>query len=276
MKALITGASGQDGYYLTQLLASKGYDTRSFSRDITRYDCISQEIIYYQPDEVYNLAAMVRDTVENPRKAFEVNALGTVNLLEAVRVVNKDIRICHASSSEIFALINVESQDESTPILPRNPYGMTKAAAHLAAVNYRDIYGMNIACGILFNHESRMRTSNYVSKKIMDGVRSGEKLTLGNLDVMRDWGHAEDYVNALWMINQTQGDYVIATGEAHSVREFVETAYRKAGLDWKQYVIVDESYSRHNDVPLLCGNPSKLEGIGWTRKYDFESMIGDL
>jgi GDPmannose 4,6-dehydratase len=282
MKVLITGSSGQDGYYLTKYLASQGYDVYSFEKDIRTYSHIEGAIKYFKPDEIYNLAAMVRGTVERPRDAFEVNALGTVNLLEAVRNTDRNIRICHASSSEMFDLVNVEAQDESTPIKPRNPYGMTKAAAHLAAVNYRDVYGMNISCGIMFNHESPLRTSEYVSKKIMLGILdvisgSKKKLLLGNLDVIRDWGHAEDYVRALHLINQhVPDDYVVATGEPHSVRDFVELAFKNEGLDWKNHVVVNESYSRHNDAPLLCGNPSKLEKLGWKREYSFEDLVLSL
>ena len=280
MKALITGASGQDGYYLTRFLASKGYDIFSFEKDIRNKYYIGDAIEFFKPDEIYHLAAMVRGTVENPSEAFWVNSLGTVNLLEAVKNSNRSIRVCHASSSEIFALVNVEGQDESTPIMPRNPYGMTKAAAHLAAVTYRDNYNMRVSCGIMFNHESPLRTREYVSRRIVDGVHdalAGKKLVLGNLDVRRDWGHAEDYVRALWMINQgDSGDYVIATGEAHSVGDFVEAAFLRAGLDWREHVKIDEAYSRHNDVPLLCGDPSKLETIGWERHYDFDALVDDL
>ena len=280
MKALITGASGQDGYYLTQILASKGYEVVSFEKDIRNKYYIGDYIEHYKPDELYNLAAMVRGTEANPSDAFWINSLGTVNVLEAVRTIDPTIRVCHASSSEIFDLVNVTAQDESTPIKPRNVYGMTKAAAHLAAVNYREVYGLNVCCAIMFNHESPLRTSEYVSKRIVNGVhaaKNDEKLLIGNLDIYRDWGHARDYMNAMWLMNQQPpDDYVVATGETHSVREFVLKAFSRAGMDWEEHVVIDENYSRHNDVHWLCGNPTKLERIGWRREYEFDDIVDEL
>ena len=294
MKALVVGASGQDGTYLSNLLLDKGYEVYGLAKDAVRWSrkiegdvldihSLHKAICIAEPDEIYNCAAVLRGTNESPREAFEVNAMGTVNLLEAVRYENPDIRFCQCSSSEMFAPVNVEAQDEQTPIGPRNPYGVSKAAAHMAAVNYREMYDMKISTAILFNHESPLRTDEYITKKITDGVREvllgrRKKLQLGNLDIRRDWGHARDYVKAMWLMLQNEpDDFVIATGKHHSIAEFAAMAFNMVDLNWQDYVEQDPEYLRRNDVPLLCGNPEKAKRVlGWEPETDIMGIIHEM
>jgi len=309
MRALITGVSGQDGAYLAQFLLDKGYDVYGLKRRIStpnlwRLDVlgITDRITFIdgdmvdmsslqnaldkaEPHEVYNLAAQsfVPTSFETPISTFDVNAKGVLNLLEAIRLSGNDIKFYQASTSEMFGLVNVESQDEETPFHPRSPYGVAKVAAHYATINYRESYGMHACCGILFNHESPLRGEEFVTKKIATAVRrikSGkqDKLLLGNLDAKRDWGHARDYVEAMWLMLQAEpDDYVIATGEAHSVREFVKVSFDSVGLDYKDYVRQDKRFMRPADVPLLCGNPQKAkEKLGWEPKVTFSGLIQEM
>jgi GDPmannose 4,6-dehydratase len=226
----------------------------------------------------------VKTSFDTPVSTFEVNAMGAIHLLEAVRSIDDSIRYYQASTSEMFGLVNVDAQDESTPFHPRSPYGVAKAAAHYATINYREAYGLHASCGILFNHESPLRGDEFVTKKIADGVKgilagTQDNLLLGNLEARRDWGHAKDYVEAMWLMLQqeTPDDYVIATGESHSVREFVACAFESVGLRYSDYVEFDSRYLRPSDVPLLCGNPAKAKRVlGWEPKYNFSSLIDEM
>jgi GDPmannose 4,6-dehydratase len=310
MRALISGITGQDGAYLADFLLRKGYlvyglkrrsSTDSTERlralgiedrviiidgDMTDPGSLRDALLKSCPQEVYNLAAQtfVKTSFDTPVSTFEVNAMGAIHLLEAVRSHDDEIRYYQASTSEMFGLVNVDSQDESTPFHPRSPYGVAKCAAHHATVNYREAYGMHASCGILFNHESPLRGNEFVTKKIADGVKgilagTQDKLILGNLEACRDWGHAKDYVKAMWLMLQqeTPDDYVIATGKTHSVREFVTCAFEAVGLRYRDYVEFDSRYLRPSDVPLLCGNPEKAQRIlGWNPEYNFNSLIDEM
>ena len=307
MRALITGITGQDGAYLAELLIKKGYEVYGLKRrlstpnlwrldalnitnkvnlidgDMTDMASLNKAMSIACPDEVYNLAAQsfVPSSFDCPSTTFDVNAKGVINLLELLRYSR--IKFYQASTSEMFGLVNVESQDENTPFHPRSPYGVAKVAAHYATINYREAYDLHACCGILFNHESPLRGEEFVTKKITNGIQDildgkTETLALGNLDAKRDWGHARDYVEAMYLMLQNDpDDYVIATGETHSVREFVETAFKKAGLNSKNHIVIDQKYMRPSDVPLLCGNPTKAkEQLGWEPKYNFDSLINEM
>ncbi len=308
MRALITGCTGQDGAYLADLLLSKGYDVyglvrrastdslerlralkiedkvKLLSGDVTDTPSLRAAVKASRPDEVYNLAAQtfVKTSFDTPVNTFEVNALGAIHLLDTLR--GSDTRYYQASTSEMFGLVNVESQDESTPFHPRSPYGVAKCAAHHATVNYREAYGLHASCGILFNHESPLRGIEFVTKKVAEGVKrihrgEQDKLVLGNLEASRDWGHARDYVQAMWLMLQqdTPGDYVVATGKTHTVRDFVQRSFEAVGLDYTQYVEFDERFLRPSDVPLLCGNPAKAkEMLGWEAKTTFQQLIDEM
>jgi GDPmannose 4,6-dehydratase len=302
--ALITGITGQDGSYLAELLLEKGYDVhgiirRSSVRNTGRIDHIFDRLkIHYgdlgeggvltrlitkvQPDEIYNLGAMshVKVSYEIPEYTADVTGVGALRLLEAVREVGCLPRIYQASSSEMFGSA-LPPQSETTPFHPRSPYGCAKVFAYWATVNYRESYGLHASNGILFNHESPRRGLTFVTRKITQAVariaRGEQKeLVLGNLNAKRDWGFAGDYVEGMWRMLQADkpDDYVLATGEAHSVREFCELAFRQVGLDWEKHVRVDPSYFRPAEVDFLLGDPSKArQQLGWNPSVNFLGLV---
>ncbi|MDA7951901.1 MAG: GDP-mannose 4,6-dehydratase [Pirellulaceae bacterium] len=302
--ALITGITGQDGAYLSQLLLEKGYTVHGTARPsstdnfwriapfldrlhIHRADLLDQGSLIRlldrcQPDEVYNLAAMsyVPTSFEQPLLTGEVTALGVARMLEAIRIIKPDIRFYQASSSEMFGATKDQTQDETTAFHPRSPYGIAKCYGHWTTVNYREAYGIYGCSGILFNHESPLRGEQFVTRKITLAaarIKLGlqEKLFLGNLEARRDWGYAADYVQAMWQMLQQEepSDYVIGTGQQHSVQQFAEMAFEKVGLDWKRYVEIDSSLLRPTDVVNLCGNAEKAkERLGWTPKVSCKEL----
>jgi GDPmannose 4,6-dehydratase len=304
-KALITGITGQDGSYLAELLLEKGYLVhglvrRSSSFNTWRIDHIRDRLdLHYgdlvdqnsllralqlvQPDEVYNLAAQshVKVSFEMPEYTTDVTAMGVLRILDAVRDLGLRTRVYQAGSSEMFGLIHENPQTERTSFHPRSPYGVSKAFGHWMAVNYRESYGLHVSNGILFNHESPRRGENFVTRKITMGlaaIRKGKakELRLGNLDAQRDWGYAKDYVEAMWLMLQQEqpDDYVIATGETHSVREFLEEAFSYAGLGWKEFVKVDPKYFRPAEVDLLLGDASKArKALGWQPRVTFKALV---
>ncbi|HML25332.1 MAG TPA: GDP-mannose 4,6-dehydratase [Methanomethylovorans sp.] len=303
--ALITGITGQDGSYLAELLYNKGYNVYGLVRrlstpntsridhiqnniellqgDLTDQSSLSEAMRIAQPDEVYNLAAQsfVGTSWNQPVHTGDVTGLGVVRVLEAVRHVVPDARVYQASSSEMFGKVQETPQTENTKFYPRSPYGVAKVYAYWTCVNYRESYGMHISNGILFNHESPRRGIEFVTRKITDSVARiyhglESELRLGNLDAKRDWGFAGDYVDAMWRMLQQDapGDYVIATGETHSVEEFVQEAFSIAGLDWKKYVVVDPKFVRPAEVQLLLGDPSKAKRVlGWEPKVHFKELV---
>ena len=304
-RALITGITGQDGSYLAELLLEKGYEVVGLTRrtsapnlwriehlldriDLRPGDLLDQLSLIrvladVRPNEVYNLAAMsfVPASWDQPMLTGEFNSQGVTRVLEAVRHVDPSIRIYQASSSEMFGKVRETPQSELTPFYPRSPYGVSKVFAHYITVNYRESYDLFAVSGILFNHESPRRGIEFVTRKVTDGVariKAGltDTLALGNLDARRDWGFAGDYVQAMWlMLQQEQADdYVIATGETHSVGELVEVAFGHAGLDWKKHVKMDPAFLRPAEVDLLIGDASKAKAqLGWTPKVTFEQLI---
>ena len=304
-RALITGITGQDGSYLAEFLLEKGYhvygmvrrsSTESFERiahlrdriDIREGDLLDQLSLIMllrdiDPHEVYNLAAMsfVPTSWEQPILTGEVTALGATRLLEAIRVTDRSIRFYQASSSEMFGKVRETPQTELTPFHPRSPYGVAKTYAHYITVNYRESYGIFACSGILFNHESPRRGKQFVSRKITDGVARikhglARELRLGNLDAKRDWGFAGDYVQAMWQMLQqpSADDYVVATGETHTVGELCEVAFAHAGLDWSRYVVVDPAFVRPAEVDLLIGDASKARRVlGWAPKHSLHELV---
>jgi GDPmannose 4,6-dehydratase len=313
-RALITGITGQDGSYLTELLLEKGYEVwglvrRSSSFSTGRIDHIYRDpheagvrlhLVYgdlsdgsslsalindVRPAEVYNLGAQshVRVSFDQPVYTANVDALGTLRLLEAVRNAETPPRFYQASSSEMFGA-SAPPQSETTPFHPRSPYACAKAYAFHQTVNYREAYGLFAANGILFNHESPRRGETFVTRKITRAatrIKLGlqDKLFLGNLDAMRDWGHARDYVRAMWLMLQAAapGDYVVATGRMHSVREFLEAVFAKLELDWRKYVETDPRYFRPSEVDALRGDPSKAKReLGWTAEVSFEQLVEEM
>jgi GDPmannose 4,6-dehydratase len=304
-RALITGITGQDGSYLAELLLDNGYEVYGLVRraSSTNYwriehllgrihlkpaDLLDQlslirAIEDVRPHEFYNLAAMsfVPASWDQPMLTGEFNAQGVTRVLEAVRVVDPSIRIYQASSSEMFGKVREIPQTELTPFYPRSPYGVSKVFAHYITVNYRESYGLFAVSGILFNHESPRRGLEFVTRKVSDGVARiklglADSLSLGNLDAQRDWGFAGDYVRAMWMMLQQEcaEDYVIATGESHSVRELVEVAFGHVGLDWPKYVKTDPRFLRPAEVDHLIGNPAKARaGLGWRPEIDFHGLV---
>lgn len=304
-RALITGITGQDGSYLAELLLDKGYDVHAVVRraSTTNYwriehlldritlhpgDLLDQlsllkVIDRVRPRELYNLAAMsfVPASWDQPMLTGEFNAQGVTRVLEAVRQVDPAIRIYQASSSEMFGKVREIPQTELTPFYPRSPYGVSKVFAHYITVNYRESYNLFAVSGILFNHESPRRGLEFVTRKVTDGVARiklglADSLALGNLDAQRDWGFAGDYVRAMWlMLQQDQADdFVIASGESHSVRELVEVAFGHAGLEWQKYVRLDPKFLRPAEVDHLIGNPAKAKAtLGWEPEVDFTSLI---
>lgn len=303
--ALVTGITGQDGSYMAEFLLAKGYrvigmhrrsSTLNFQRiehfqdqielvegDLLDQNSLADIIKRTEPAEVYNLAAQsfVPTSWDQPIFTGEVTGLGVARLLEAIRAVNPKIRFYQASSSEMFGKVQEVPQKETTPFYPRSPYGVAKVYGHWITINYRESYKMFSVSGICFNHESPRRGLEFVTRKITDGVariKAGklDKLRLGNLEAKRDWGFAGDYVEAMWLMLQqdTPEDYVIATGETHSVRELVETAFSVAGLNWNDYVVTDERFVRPAEVDLLVGDPTKARiKLGWTPKVTFRGLI---
>jgi GDPmannose 4,6-dehydratase len=303
--AFITGITGQDGSYLAELLLEKGYDVYGlvrrlstpnigyikhiisdihlFEGDLMDQSSLNEAIKTSMPDEVYNLAAQsfVATSWTQPVLTGEINALGTIRVLEAIRYYKKDVRFYQASSSEMFGKVQETPQKESTPFYPRSPYGISKVFAYWATINYRESYDLFASNGILFNHESPRRGIEFVTRKITDGVARiyhglDTELKLGNLDAQRDWGFAGDYVKAMWkMLQQDEpDDFVIATGEAHSVREFVDLAFREVGLDYHQYVKVDQAFFRPADVIFLRGDSSKAKvKLGWSPEVSFDQLV---
>jgi len=304
-RALITGITGQDGSYLAELLLEKGYEVhgmvrRSSTETFERINHVRDRIIFHQadlldqlsiieliqasePDEVYNLAAQsfVPTSWKQPVLTGEFTALGVTRMLEAIRLVNRNIRFYQASSSEMFGKVREVPQNERTPFHPRSPYGVAKAYAHYLTVNYRESYGIYACGGILFNHESPRRGKEFVTRKITYGaarIKHGldNELRLGNLDARRDWGYAGDYVRAMWMMlnRESPEDYVISSGATHSVKEFVELAFRHAGLDWEKHVVVDPAFVRPAEVDLLLGDSTQArQKLGWTPTVDFEGLV---
>ena len=303
--ALITGITGQDGAYLARFLLEKGYRVhgmvrRSSTENFERIQDLRERIELHQadlldqfslarllektkPDELYNLAAQsfVPTSFEQPLLTGEFTALGVTRLLEAVRQVNPQIRFYQAGSSEMFGQVQEEPQTERTPFWPRSPYGVAKVYGHWITVNYRESYNLFACNGILFNHESPLRGKEFVTRKITDGVARIKhglqtELRLGNLDALRDWGFAGDYVRAMWlMLQQAQpDDYVVATGVKHSVREFCNLAFARAGLNPEKHLVVDPAFFRPADVHTLCGAASKArKALGWTPETSFAELV---
>lgn len=303
--ALITGITGQDGSYLAELLLNKGYEVYGLVRrlstpNMSRINHIADNIIFLegdltdqsslnvamqtaQPDEVYNLAAQsfVATSWNQPVLTGNVTGLGVTRVLDAVKHFCHDAKFYQASSSEMFGNVDEVPQNELTRFRPRSPYAIAKVYGYYTTVNHRESYDMFCCNGILFNHESPRRGIEFVTKKITDGVARihhdiSKELRLGNLDAMRDWGYAGDYVEAMWLMLQQDlpDDFVIATGESHSVREFVEMAFSSAGLDWRDHVKMDERFMRPADVPELRGDASKArEKLGWKPKTSFEELV---
>ncbi len=304
-RALITGITGQDGSYLAELLLEKGYEVYGLVRraSTTNYwriehlldrielkpaDLLDQLSVIrvldaVKPHELYNLAAMsfVPASWDQPLLTGEFNAQGVTRVLEAVRHVDPSIRLYQASSSEMFGKVREIPQTELTPFYPRSPYGVSKVFAHYITVNYRESYDLFAVSGILFNHESPRRGLEFVTRKVTDGVARvklglADSVSLGNLDAQRDWGFAGDYVRAMWLMLQQDraDDYVISTGESHSVRELVELAFAHVGLDWQQYVRTDPRFLRPAEVDHLIGDPSKARAaLGWTPEVDFTRLV---
>jgi GDPmannose 4,6-dehydratase len=303
--ALITGITGQDGSYLAELLLSKGYEVIGVARrsstitseridhllddiiavqgDLTDQGSILGLIEEYEPTEVYNLAAQsfVPTSWRQPALTGDVTALGVTRMLEAIRFVNPKIRFYQASSSEMFGKVLEVPQKETTPFYPRSPYGVAKVYGHWITVNYRESFNLFATSGILFNHESPRRGLEFVTRKITDGVARikmglSNELRLGNLESRRDWGYAGDYVEAMWMMLQhdVADNFVIGTGETHSVREFCEIAFGHVGLDYEEFVVQDERFYRPAEVDLLVSDPSKASSIlGWEPSVSFKDLV---
>ncbi|HOA56036.1 MAG TPA: GDP-mannose 4,6-dehydratase [Clostridiales bacterium] len=320
--ALITGITGQDGSYLSEFLLEKGYNVFGLMRrkselnygnvahirnkivfidgDVTDQSSLIKAMKISRADEVYNLAAQsfVATSWSQPTLTAEIDALGVTKILEAIRLVNPEARFYQASTSEMFGLVQEVPQNENTPFYPRSPYGVAKLYGHWITKNYRESYGMFTCSGILFNHESERRGKEFVTRKISYAVANivkgqQQKVELGNLDAKRDWGHAEDYVRAMWMMLQqdTPDDYVIASGETHKVREFAELAFKIAGieLEWEGEGVNEKAYDkkcgsvrveinpeffRPAEVDILLGDPSKAEQkLGWRRNVSFEELV---
>jgi GDPmannose 4,6-dehydratase len=307
-KALITGVTGQDGSYLAELLHAKGYEVHGIVRrastmnrgridhlfsssgphrlhygDLTDASSLNRLVREVRPDEIYNLGAQshVKVSFEVPEYTADSVAMGTLRLLETIHESGLKPRIYQAGSSEMFGLVAETPQKETTPFHPRSPYAAAKVFGHHLAVNYREAYGFFVCNGILFNHESPRRGESFVTRKITLGVAAiklglQKQLRLGNLDAKRDWGFAGDYVEAMWLMLQQPepDDYVVATGETHSVREFCEVAFGHVGLDYNEHVVVDPMYFRPTEVDLLLGDPTKARRkLGWEPKVRFEGLV---
>jgi GDPmannose 4,6-dehydratase len=304
-RALITGVTGQDGSYLAEFLLDQGYEvfgmvrrssTVNFERiahiqdriTLVAGDLIDEVSMFnilrdHRPSEVYNLAAQsfVQTSWSQPMLTGETTALGVTRVLDAIRTVDPEIRFYQASSSEMFGKVLEVPQREETPFYPRSPYGVAKVYGHWITVNYRESYDLHASSGILFNHESPRRGLEFVTRKVTHGVariKAGldTKLSLGNLDAQRDWGFAADYVRAMWLMLQQDApdDYVVATGETHSVKELVELSFAAVDLDWEKYVEIDPRFLRPAEVDLLVGDPAKAEKtLGWHRDVDFSALV---
>ena len=304
-RALITGITGQDGSYLAELLLSEGYDvygvvrrasTENYERiehlrgqitllqaDLLDQSSLVQAIRESNPTELYNLAAQsfVPTSWAQPVLTAEFTAIGVTKVLEAMRAVNPDIRFYQASSSEMYGKVLEVPQSEDTPFYPRSPYGVAKVYGHYITVNYRESYNLHASSGILFNHESPRRGLEFVTRKVTDGVSRiklglATELRMGNLDSQRDWGFAGDYVKAMWLMLQqdTPDDYVVATGETHTVKELVQLAFDRVGLDWEKYVVIDPRFIRPAEVDLLIGEPAKANKVlGWVPETSFQTLV---
>ena len=304
-RALITGITGQDGSYLAELLLAQGYEViglmrRSSTVNIERISHIQESLTLvsgdlmdevslinvlrdYRPSEVYNLAAQsfVQASWVQPVLTGEATALGVTRLLDAIRIVDPEIRFYQASSSEMFGKVRTVPQNESTSLYPRSPYGVAKVYGHWITVNYRESYHLHASSGILFNHESPRRGIEFVTRKVTHGVariKGGldNELRLGNLEAQRDWGYAEDYVRAMWLMLQRDDpdDFVVATGKTHSVRELCEVAFNCAGLNYEEFVTVDQAFIRPAEVDLLVGDASKAHDVlGWKCETDFYALV---
>jgi GDPmannose 4,6-dehydratase len=304
-RALVTGITGQDGSYLAELLLANGYEvigmlrrssTVNFERiadiqdritlapgDLLDEASIIQVLREYRPSEVYNLAAQsfVQTSFQQPVLTGETTALGVTRMLDAIRIVDPEIRFYQASSSEMFGKVVEVPQKESTPFYPRSPYGVAKLYGHWITVNYRESYNLHASSGILFNHESPRRGLEFVTRKITHGVARikhglDQKLALGNLDAQRDWGFAGDYVRAMFLMLQQDepADFVVSTNETHSVREFCQIAFDRAGLDYEDHVVVDERFFRPAEVDLLVGDSAKARTeLGWTPEVGFAELV---
>ena len=304
---LITGITGQDGSYLAEFLLSKGYQVHGLVRrastdnlqrirhlleherltlhhgDLTDGGGLTRLVAALKPAEVYNLAAQshVKISFDTPDYTTDVTAVGAVRLLEAIRSAGIETRYYQASSSEMFGQVRETPQTEVTPFHPRSPYACAKLFAHWITINFREAYGLHGCSGILFNHESPRRGESFVTRKVslaVARIKLGlqDKLALGNMEAKRDWGYAKDYVEAMWLMLQRDepGDYVIATGETHTVRELVEVAFDHVGLDWEKYTEVDSAYYRPAEVDLLLGNPEKARrDLGWEAKTKFADLV---
>ena len=305
--ALITGVTGQDGAYLSKLLLDKGYqvhgllarrstdtlwrlrelgvasDVRYIDGDLTDLSSLIRAMELSKADEVYNLGAQsfVGTSWQQPIVTAQIDGVGALNVLEAVRIVNAKARFYQASTSEMFGLIQAEKQDETTSFYPRSPYGVAKMMAHWATVNYRESFGMHASSGILFNHESPLRGIEFVTRKVTDAVariKHGKQheLRLGNIDAKRDWGFAGDYVEAMWLMTQqpSGGDYVVAAGTTTTVRQMCEIAFSHAGLKMEDHLVIDPAFYRPAEVDVLLGNPAKAQRVlGWAPKTSLEQLI---
>lgn len=307
-KALIFGATGQDGSYLCELLLSKGYEVHGVTRrsstdntnrlskifnlitihqsDISDQGSIRRLIDTIKPDEVYNLAAQsfVKASFDHPVSTGDMTALGVTRILDSIKDVNRDIRFYQASSSEMFGKVVQTPQTEETPFYPRSPYGVAKTYGHWITVNYRESYGMFCVSGILFNHESPRRGLEFVTRKITNAVAriklgKQDKLYLGNLESKRDWGSAVDYVRGMWMMLQQDepDDFILATGQTHTVREFADIAFSHVGLDYRNYVEIDPKFYRPAEVDLLLGDSTKAKNkLGWVPEISFEGLVSEM
>lgn len=311
-RAVITGITGQDGAYLSEFLLTKGYevhgiirrtshadtatsrlkwlgienDIRFIDGDLTDLSSLIRVIENVRPDELYNLGSQsfVQASWGQPLLTGLVTGLGAVNVLEAVRLVKSDTRFYQASSSEMFGMVQQPTQNEKTPFYPRSPYAAAKVFAHWMTVNYRESFGLHTSSGILFNHESPLRGIEFVTRKITDGVARiklglASELHLGNLEAKRDWGHARDYVRAMWlMLQQSEpDDYVVATGRTVSVREFCRMAFRQVGLNYEDHVVTEDTLKRPAEVDLLLGNSTKARHVlGWEPKISLEEMVAEM
>ena len=305
-RALITGINGMDGSHLADFLLDKNYEVFGLERrssvknrtntahlegkinflngDLTDQNSLTRALKQSNPDEVYNLAAQsfVGESWNTPEQTSDVTGLGALRILEAIREFGKQVRFYQASSSEMFGRMVENPAKETTPFYPRSPYGVSKLYAHWITKNYRESYGMFNCSGILFNHESERRGIEFVTRKITDGVAKihlglSDNITLGNLDAKRDWGYAPDYVEAMWLMLQQDkpDDYIIASGETHSIREFLDLAFLEIGVsDWQKYVRQDKRYMRPAEVDVLLGDASKAKNnLGWSAKTNFQNLV---
>jgi GDPmannose 4,6-dehydratase len=307
-RALITGITGQDGSYLAEFLLDKGYEVvgmlrRSSTVNFERVAHIQDRLTLvtgdlldevsminilrnHRPAEVYNLAAQsfVQTSWSQPVLTGETTALGVTRVLDAIRIVDPDIRFYQASSSEMFGKVRESPQSETTAFYPRSPYGVAKVYGHWITVNYRESYGLHATSGICFNHESERRGLEFVTRKVSHGVariKAGldQTLALGDLEPRRDWGYAPDYVRAMWLMLQQDepGDYVVASGQTHSVRDLCEAAFGHVGLDWRQHVVVDERFIRPAEVDVLVGDASRAKAVlGWVPEVEFDGLVATM